>query len=229
MEVAIAATAAVHLTNNVFKLVLVGRHANWGIVARFAIPAAVAAFGGAWLLKYIGRLRGLTTVSLTGVIVQIEPVKLAIGALIITFALFDFLPPSKRTGLSQKFLRVGGALSGFFGGLSGYQGALRSAFLIRLGLDRHEFTGTTVICAVMVDVSRLLVYGLALLGRQQAGTATRDGHQHLLHLVVAAAGAAFFGSFVGTRPIQKVTIQLIQRLVAATLIALGAGLILGVV
>lgn len=229
MEVAIAATAAVHLANNVFKLVLVGQHANWGIVARFALPAAVAAFGGAWLLKYIGRLRGLTTVSLTGVIVQIEPVKLAIGALIITFALFDFLPPSKRTGLSQKFLRVGGALSGFFGGLSGYQGALRSAFLIRLGLDRHEFMGTAVICAVMVDVSRLLVYGLALLGSEQAGTATRDDHQRLLHLVVAAAGAAFFGSFVGTRLLQKVTIQLIQRPVAAMLIALGAGLILGVV
>ena len=229
VEVAITATAAVHLANNVFKLVLVGRHANWGIVARFALPAAVAAFGGAWLLKYIGKLPGLATVSLAGVIVQIEPVKLAIGALIITFALFDLLPPSKRTGLSQKYLPVGGALSGFFGGLSGHQGALRSAFLIRLGLDRHGFIGTTVICAVMVDVSRLLVYGLALLGPQQAPTATGDDHQHLLHLVAAAAGAAFVGSFVGTRLIQKVTIQLIQRVVAAMLIALGAGLILGVV
>ncbi len=47
VEVAVAATAVVHLANNVFKLVLMGRHANWGIVARFAIPAAVAAFGGA--------------------------------------------------------------------------------------------------------------------------------------------------------------------------------------
>ena len=179
VEVPIPATAAVHLANNVFKLVLVDRHANWGIVARFALPASVAAFGGAWPPKYIGRLRGLVRVSLTGVIVHIEPVKLAIGALIITFAHFDLLRPSKRTGLSKKLLPGGHTLSGFCGDLSGHQGALRSAFLIKLGLDRHGFIGTTASCAVTVDVSRPLVYGLPLLGPEQTPTATGDDPQPL--------------------------------------------------
>ena len=37
---AIAATAVVHLANNLFKVGLVGRHADWRAVVRFAAPAA---------------------------------------------------------------------------------------------------------------------------------------------------------------------------------------------
>ncbi len=42
---AIAATAVVHLANNLFKLGLVGRQADWRVVARFSLPAALAALG----------------------------------------------------------------------------------------------------------------------------------------------------------------------------------------
>jgi len=36
VPVAVAATAVVHLANNLFKLVLVGRKADWTVVLRFA-------------------------------------------------------------------------------------------------------------------------------------------------------------------------------------------------
>src|SRR4030042_2950793 len=55
IPVAIAATAVVHLANNIFKVILIGRHADWGVVIRFAITAALAALLGAWLL---GQLSG---------------------------------------------------------------------------------------------------------------------------------------------------------------------------
>jgi uncharacterized protein len=51
-------------------------------------------------------------------------------------------------------------LSGFFGGLSGNRGALRSAFLLKLGLKKEVFIGTGVVAAVVVDMAHLLVYGL---------------------------------------------------------------------
>ncbi len=51
LPIAIAATAAVHLMNNFFKVALVGRNANWGVVVRFALPGAIAAIGGALLLN----------------------------------------------------------------------------------------------------------------------------------------------------------------------------------
>ena len=53
IEIAVAATAIVHLANNVFKVFLVGRHADLPVVARFATPAALAAVGGALLLERV--------------------------------------------------------------------------------------------------------------------------------------------------------------------------------
>ena len=58
IPVAIAATAVVHLANNVFRVILVGRDADWGVVVRFALTAAFAAILGAWLL---GQLSGVPT------------------------------------------------------------------------------------------------------------------------------------------------------------------------
>ena len=50
IELAVAATAIVHLANNIFKVALVGRKADFGIIFRFALPAAFAAMLGA--LRY---------------------------------------------------------------------------------------------------------------------------------------------------------------------------------
>ena len=59
VEIAVSATAVVHLANNLFKLALVGRHARPGIVIRFGLPAVVAAGAGAWVLA---RLTGLPSI-----------------------------------------------------------------------------------------------------------------------------------------------------------------------
>ena len=46
------------------------------------------------------------------------------------------------------FLAAGGLLSGFLGGLSGHQGALRSAFLIKCGLSKEVFIASGVVIAL---------------------------------------------------------------------------------
>ena len=51
VPVAVAATAVVHLANNLFKVGLVGRKANWSVVVKFALPGALAAMAGAALLN----------------------------------------------------------------------------------------------------------------------------------------------------------------------------------
>ena len=43
VEQAVAMTAVVHFLNGLFKLCLVGRHANQGIVFRFGFPAIAGA------------------------------------------------------------------------------------------------------------------------------------------------------------------------------------------
>jgi uncharacterized protein len=50
IPVAITATAVVHLSNNIFKVILVGKKADWGLVIRFGLMvASLAPFLGAFI------------------------------------------------------------------------------------------------------------------------------------------------------------------------------------
>ena len=54
--------------------------------------------------------------------------------------------------------RLGGFGSGFMGGLSGHQGALRAMFLTRRLPDKMAYAATASVLALCVDVSRIPVY-----------------------------------------------------------------------
>jgi len=225
VEIAVASTAIVHLLNNLFKLVLVGRKARLDMVLGFGLPAIVSAFGGAWALTWLAGLPKLWSYSLAGREFEVSTVKLVLALLILVFAVLELMGDrsEKTRGSAPRKLWVGGLLSGFFGGLSGHQGALRSAFLIREGVSRDEFIGTSVVCSVLVDLVRLGVYGAAM-GR---AVFRHDSSSSLL--IGAATGAAFVGAFVGVRLVRKVTLGTVRRLVVTLLIglalAMGAGLV----
>jgi len=221
VPVAIAATAVVHLANNIFKVFLVGRKADWGVVVRFALPGAIAAFIGAALLNLFAHLTPLHTYQLGNRAHDITVVKLVIGILIIGFALFELLPRFSRMSFDRKYLPIGGLLSGFFGGLSGNQGALRSAFLIKTGLEKEVFIGTGTVSAVIVDFARMLVYGFSFY------TAKVYDLSGTWELVLAATLAAFLGAFIGKRLLNKITLGAIQLIVGIMLIIIGLGMVIG--
>ena len=56
VEMAVVATALVHGANNVFKVSLLGRHADLEVVLKFGLTAIVAAVFGAMALAYLVRL-----------------------------------------------------------------------------------------------------------------------------------------------------------------------------
>lgn len=217
-DVAVAATAVVHLANNLFKLALVGRNAAWRVVALFGIPAAIAALPGAWLLESLSDAEPIHTYSIGARACEITPVRLVLAVLIVGFAFFDLVPRLRKLSFDKRLVPVGGLVSGFFGGLSGHQGALRSAFLTKLDLTGPQFVGTSAVCAVIVDLARLAVYGLAYAAlRNQSGT-----HGEIpWGVVLAGSVAALVGSVVGARLIRKVTMQTIQLVVGVMLIAMG--------
>jgi uncharacterized membrane protein YfcA len=217
VERAVAMTAVVHFLNNLFKLAIVGRHADRGTVIRFGLPALAAALAGAWALDWLARAGPLASYEAFGRTVAITPVKAAIGLLLFAFALLDVLPWSRGLAFDPRFLPLGGVVSGFCGGLSGMQGALRSAFLARAGLSKEAFIATGVVIACLVDLSRLSVY---------AGAAAADVHVDR-GLVAAAVAAAWAGSAIGSRLLVRVTMAGLQRLVAALLAAVAVGLVVG--
>ena len=162
IEQAIAMTAVVHFLNGLFKLALVGRHANHDVVLRFGLPAVAASLLGAWVLAWLAAVPPLFSYQALGRVVAVTPVKLVIGLLLLMFAALELAPRFRALSFGPRHLPVGGAISGFFGGLSGMQGALRSAFLSRAGLTKEAFIGTGVLIACMIDISRLGIYSRSL-------------------------------------------------------------------
>ena len=125
------------------------------------------------------------------------------------FAAVELSPGLEKLSLDARWIPAGGLVSGFFGGLSGHQGALRSAFLVRAGLSKEAFIGTAILSAIVVDLSRMTVYGLTFFARDFEILRAQGG----IGLVVAGSLAAFLGAFLGSRLLQKVTMRSIQRLV----------------
>lgn len=222
LPLSIAATAIVHLASNLFKAGIVGKFAEKNTVLKFGIPSAIAAAIGAYLLSFFSHLTPLFSYTIFHDQLHVTLIGLAIGLIVIISACFELVPQLSQLSFDQRYLIPGGFLSGFFGGLSGYQGILRSAFLIKAGLTKEQFVGTTVICSIIVDVVRLAVYGLSTYTEKL----TELSHD-MLAITIAATLAAFIGAYIGSRFMKKMTYKLLQKLVGIMLMVLGLAMILG--
>jgi uncharacterized membrane protein YfcA len=217
VEVAVAATALVHGANNVFKVALVGRYADGAVVIRFGMTAIVAAVVGAALLGVLAGSEREMHWSLAGRSGVTTPVKAIMGALMLLFALFELLPRLRRIQFDRRYLPLGGVLSGFFGGLSGHQGALRAAFLVKTGLSTQAFVGTSSVIGLLVDLVRIVTYAALVLWAGERleippGSAP---------LVVTGILAAFTGVLLGKRYLHKVTMHWVQALTGTLLLLIA--------
>ena len=223
LPLAIAATAVVHFANNIFKFGLMARQADWRGVGPLSPPAPPPALAGGSLINLFDKMPVIAIYSLGGSTFEITMIKAVIGTLIVAFALLELSPRFQALAFPPGWLPLGGALSGFFGGLSGNQGALRSAFLLKSGLSKEAFVATGVVSAVIVDAARLVVYGTSFMASHFAQS------QELLAPVAVGTICAFIGSFVGKRMLQKVTLRTVQIVVAGAMLLIGTGLAAGLV
>jgi uncharacterized protein len=108
-----------------------------------------------------------------------------------------------------------GALSGFFGGLVGNQGGIRSAALLGFGLSPRQLVATATASAVLVDLARVPVYLIL------SGAALRA---HLPFILVACAGV-IVGTFVGVPLLSRLPEAGYRRLVGVLLVLPGLSLV----
>lgn len=220
IEVAISMTAIVHFLNNIFKLFLTAKHANKSIVLQFGIPSLLAALLGAYVLTFISHLEPLLGYVAFGTTFYVTPVKLIISGLILFFSLFELLPYFNKLQFDSKYLLAGGLLSGFFGGLSGNQGALRSAFLIKSNLSKEAYIGTGVVIACLVDVSRLSIYSNKFFIISES---------NYYGLILTAVLSAFTGAYFGNKLVKKITLHGLQLMVSVFLILFAVFLGMGII
>jgi uncharacterized membrane protein YfcA len=82
-----------------------------------------------------------------------------------------------------------------------------------------------VVSAVVVDISRLIVYGSTFFARDFEILKRQGGFE----LVLVGSLAAFLGAFIGSRMLKKITMRVIQTMVGIMLLVLAMALGLGLV
>jgi uncharacterized membrane protein YfcA len=215
VEIAIALTGIVHFLNNFFKISLVRKHIDWKLGIKFGITGMLGALAGAELLIIFSMVEPLYSYGISGKTFHITYIKIIISVLMIAFSLFEIIPFLNKIRFKGKMLYAGGLLSGFFGGLSGNQGALRSAFLLRTGLSKESFIATGIMIACMIDITRLSVYFSRI--------SSTNIFENLTVLTTAVL-AAFLGAFIGNKLLKKITLKFVQITVAVMIILLAFGL-----
>lgn len=220
VEIAIALTGVVHLLNNFFKLTLIGGHIDIPIALKFGLSGVVGAFLGANLLFLLSNTPAEIDFIFLGRHFETEIIKIVIGCLLLIFAIIEVLPFISEFTFPQYFTIPGGLLSGFFGGLSGHQGALRSAFLIRFGLSKETFIATGIAIACFIDLTRLGIYWQNLRDIELKENST---------LLFVALGAAFIGAIAGKLLLKKITLTFVHIVVAVLISAIGILLGLGLI
>ena len=220
IEVAVFATAIVHFFNSLFKVLFVFKKINYLLLVRFAPTAIGFAILGSFLLSYLDSYTTEFKYDLFIFHNTVTPIKIVIGITMISFAFIEFLYKKKSFETTPTRLVIGGALSGFFGGLSGHQGAFRSMFLSKANVTKEEFVATSSSIGFLIDVSRLIMYSTTLSFLSSSEILLRP-------VLLISIFVAFLGSYVGSKLLAKTTILSVQKTVAIFLLVFGILISLG--
>ena len=192
---AIAVVGIVHGSHNAWKLKLLRSSVNHSAVRRYGWAMVVGALIGA----------GLNT------LIQSDPLLLIVGVALVVLPLLTVSEKWTNYRLPEAEDRIGGFGSGFFGGLTGHQGALRAMFLQKRLENKTEYAATAALLALIVDATRVPVY-VALEGWQilEAGW-----------LILGLVLAAILGVHLGKRWLKKWKSERIRKGILIAIVVSG--------
>lgn len=196
---AIVLVAIIHWFHDIWKLVFFHKKIDWELFLYFGLPSIFASMLGALLVTpaqsdILSALLGL----------------FLIGTVTMIFCIPNFeLANNWINGL------IGGSITGFFAGIFGIRGAIRSVFLVGMNVYKDTVIGTTGIISLCLDSARLLVYYLRGLHLET------DLYWGLLAFVPAS----FIGSYIGQHLLGKISQGYFRLLVSIFLIIVGIKLL----
>ena len=193
---AVAVVGIVHGSHNAWKLKVLRESVDFEAVKRYGWAMVVGALIGAAL----------------NTAVEADPLLLIVGIALVILPLLSISEAWTNFRLPEAEDRTGGFGSGFFGGLTGHQGALRAMFLQKRLPDKSEYAATAAVLALVVDMTRVPVY-VALEGWQ-----ILDAGWLILGLVLAAV----MGVQLGKRWLKKWKSDAIRNGILVAIVASGA-------
>ena len=192
---AVAVVGIVHGSHNAWKLKVLRSSVDYSAVRRYGWAMVVGALIGAAL----------------NTAVEADPLLLIVGVALVILPLLSMSERWTNVRLPDAEDRIGGFGSGFFGGLTGHQGAWRAMFLQKRLPNKTEYAATAAVLALVVDVTRVPVY-VALEGWQilDAGW-----------LIVGLVLAAVLGVQLGKRWLKKWKSDTIRNGILVAIVASG--------
>jgi hypothetical protein len=225
VEIAIPASAIVHFANSLFKFGFVYKHVHLSVLLKFGIPAVIASYFGSKLLVLFSNNQVLFKHHFFGAsngLYEVSTINFIIGILIICFTIIELNKKVAKFALKPKYLAIGGILSGFFGGVSGHQGALRSLFLKKANLTKEQLVGTSNSISLGVDIVRISVYSKLILDSKLLE------NESISYVYISIIGA-FLGVYLGSKLLQKITIDFLQKIISLALFIFGLVMSIGII
>lgn len=217
-ELALLMTAIVHLLNGIFKFILIGKNTQWRIVAWFGMGAVICSFLGSYILSLQTQLPILFEYQIFGIQCKVAVYKFCVGLILLILTLFELRALQIKSTPKGEYLIVGGAISGFIGGFTGSQGAIRSYFLRQANLTPIRYAATGTMISLLIDLTRIPTYfsGIAVIKSQLNYT-----------VLIIATVSAMMGAILGKFYIKKIAIRSFDLIIGVCLTLYALMLILG--
>ena len=143
-KLAIAIVALPHFLGTSVRFWLLKAKINRQILIRFGLLSAAGGLAGALLhIFFVNSL--LQTI---------------FAIMLILAGIIGILQISERIRLGKIGASIAGLASGFFGGLSGEQGGIRSVALLNFSIEKEAFIATATATGLIVDAVRMPIYYL---------------------------------------------------------------------
>jgi uncharacterized membrane protein YfcA len=190
-KTALTLVAILHMSGNIGRITFFRHVFNRRLLLIFGLPSVLLTLLGALLVTYVPS----------------DILKLVLGVFLIVFSLASLSKPEFSFSPSTKNSFVGGSLSGFFAGLIGTGGALRSAFLTSFNLEKSVYIATAAAISLAVDITRIPVYF-------GSGFLEQQFYSYIPILFLLAIS----GSFTGKKIVNRVSQPTFRRIVLAAII-----------
>ena len=199
-KTAVAAVSIPHLIGTLLRFWRLRASVDRLVLWRFGLMSAAGGLAGA-LLNARAASPALTAV---------------FGSLLVFAGAAQLTGQAQRWRFHGSVAWIAGALSGFFGGLVGNQGGIRSAAMLGFDLPKERFIATATAIALVVDAARMPVY-IAVEGAQVLA---------ILPLVLIATAGVVIGTLAGARLLTRVPERRFRQVVAAVILLLGVATLL---
>ena len=201
VKLAVAAVSIPHAIGTSVRLWRFRREVDWSVVRSFGLTSAAGGVAGA-VLNASAATRALEVV---------------FGSLLVLAGASQVTGYAKRWRLRGWLAWFGGALSGFFGGLVGNQGGIRTAAMLGFQVNARQFVATTTAVALVIDMVRVPVY-----------LATEWSElMRLRPLLALSTAGVIIGTLSGERLLAVVPEERFRTVVGLLLVLLGVSFLIG--